>query len=97
MTRSGMGSSKGLPIFCYIHNCVRIRACDDMYAYICIIQILFVSLIYNQKDMKLIREVIKERNELLMNMTFSRDEKQVKVLWKKVEALDYEIRCMTLN
>lgn len=47
--------------------------------------------------MKLIREVIKERNELLMNMTFSRDEKQVKVLWKKVEALDYEIRCMTLN
>lgn len=47
--------------------------------------------------MKSVREVIKERNELLMKMAFSLDEKEVKVLWKKVSALDYEIRCMTYN
>jgi len=47
--------------------------------------------------MKSVREVIKERNELLVKMAFSDNEKEVKVLWKKVSALDYEIRCMTFN
>jgi len=47
--------------------------------------------------MKSVRDVIRERNELLMKMAFSHDEKEVKALWKKVSALDFEIRSMTLN
>jgi hypothetical protein len=47
--------------------------------------------------MKLVKDVIKERNELLIKMAFSRDEKEVKKLMRVVNQLDYEIRSMTLN
>lgn len=44
-----------------------------------------------------VRQVMAKRNDLLMKMAFSRDESEVRKLWKQVEALDYEIKCMTLN
>ncbi len=47
--------------------------------------------------MTTVRQVMSKRNDLLMKMAFSNDENEVRVLWKQVEALDHEIKCMTMN
>lgn len=47
--------------------------------------------------MTTVREVMSKRNELLVKMAFSNNEDEVRKLLKQVEALDYEIKCMTLN
>lgn len=84
---------KGYPFLLYTHLCIYTCVCE----YIWIIEIYFVSLIYNKKDMKSVREVIKERNELLIKMAFSNNLDEVKKLMNKINVLEYEIRCMTLN
>ena len=47
--------------------------------------------------MTTVRQVMSKRNDLLMKLAFSNDISEVKKLYKQVEALDYEIKCMTLN
>lgn len=54
-------------------------------------------MVTKQNNIKDIKDVVKQRNELLMKMAFSSDEEEVSVLWKQIEKLEYIIRVITFN
>lgn len=47
--------------------------------------------------LKSVRDVIQERNELLIKMAFTSNKDKVKDLRNRIEALDHDIRNLTLK